>query len=65
VAWSIPVDFTGQGFLIEHRKLGVGVFAHDAVAENNQAAEIVALLRKGVRVAEPFFEWLADCAVRE
>src|SRR5512138_2382941 len=55
VAWSIPVDFQGQAFLIEHRKFGVGVFTHDAVAENDRAREIVTLIHKGVKAAKPFF----------
>lgn len=65
LAWSIPVDFDGKAFLIEHRKFGVGVFAHDPVAENDQAREIVNLIHKGVREAEPFFEWLANRAAQE
>jgi hypothetical protein len=64
LAWSIPVDFNGRAFLIEHRKLGVGVFTHDAVADNDEAREIVTLIQKGVKAGEPFFEWLAERAVR-
>src|SRR5205807_2299848 len=29
VAWSIPIDFKGITYVIEHRKLGLGVFAPD------------------------------------
>jgi hypothetical protein len=65
VAWSVPVDFNGRAFLIEHRKFGVGVFAHDAAAEEDQARQIVALIKKGVRVAAPFFEWLATEAIQK
>lgn len=65
LAWSVPIDFNGQAFLIEHRKFGVGVFAHNAAAEEPQAQQIVALIKKGVKVAEPFFEWLADRAVHD
>jgi hypothetical protein len=41
------------------------VFAHAAAAVEPQAREITALIKKGVKVAEPFFEWLADRAIRE
>lgn len=65
VAWSVPIDFNGRVFLVEHRKLGVGVFARDPHSEEPQAREIVSLIKKGVRVSEPFFEWLAERAMRE
>jgi hypothetical protein len=65
VAWSVPIDFNGKAFLIEHRKFGVGVFAHDAAAEEAAAREIVIRIQKGVKAAEPFFAWLAERAVQE
>src|ERR1043166_6251800 len=40
VAWSIPIDICGRAFLIEYRKFGVGVFAHNPVDEEAQAREI-------------------------
>lgn len=61
----MPVGFNGEAFLIEHRKFGAGVFARDAEADNDKAAEIVKLIHKGVKAAEPFFEGLADRAVHE
>lgn len=61
----MPIDLNATAYLIEHRKFGVGVFAHDAKAEEKQAEQIVALIKKGVKVAEPFFEWLAEKAVSE
>jgi hypothetical protein len=63
LAWSIPVELNGRAFLIEHRKFGVGVFAHDPKLEENDAKEIVSRIQKAVRVAEPFFDWLAETAV--
>ena len=65
VAWSVPIDYEGRAYLIEHRKMGLGIFAHDALAEEQQAGTIAALIKKGVREAEPYFEWLADQAVAE
>lgn len=47
-------------FLIEHRKSGVGVFAHDAKNQEGEAKEIVVKLHKGVKLARPYFEWLAQ-----
>jgi hypothetical protein len=63
VAWSVPIEFKGKLFAIEHRKFGIGVFAQDASKEEEQAREIVQLIKKGVKTAEPFFEWLAEQAV--
>lgn len=62
--WSVPIDFNGKAFLIEHRKRGVGVFAHDACREEDQACKIVTLIKMGVKAAQPFFEWLAKRAIQ-
>ena len=64
VAWSVPIDFNGTAFVIEHRKMGIGVFASDPEQMESQAREIVIRIRKGVKVAQPFFEWLAEEAVK-
>lgn len=64
VAWSVPIDFDGRAFLIEHRKFGVGVFAHDAAGEAAAAQQIVLRIKKGVRAAEPFFDWIAEKALQ-
>lgn len=65
ISWSVPIDFNGRAFLIEHRKMGIGIFAHDASAEEDAARQIVTLISKGVKAAQPFFEWLAGQAVKE
>lgn len=65
VAWSIPIDFNGKAFLIEHRKFGVGVFLQDPVIDEPACKDIVSLIKKGIETAEPFFIWLADQAVKE
>jgi hypothetical protein len=62
LAWSIPIDFDGRAFLIEHRKFGVGVFIQDDDDQTN-ARQIAVLLRKGVRCARPYFKWKAEEAV--
>lgn len=63
ISWSIPIEFKGDAFLIEHRKFGVGIFAHDLPTQEPQAAEISSRLSAAAKVAEPFFDWLADEAV--
>lgn len=64
VAWSVPVDFQGRAFLIEHRKFGLGVFAPESAENETAAAEIVRLIRSAVKIAEPYFDWRAEEAVR-
>lgn len=62
VSWSIPIDYEGTAFLIEHRKFGCGVFAADLPAQEVQAAEIVKRVNKAVKLAEPYFDWRAKMA---
>ena len=63
VAWSVPVDFEGKAFWIEHRKLSVGVFAENIPDDEAAAAEIVRLIQNGVKAAQPYFNQLASDAV--
>lgn len=65
IAWSVPIDFEGRSFLIEYRKLGLGVFVDDPDREEASAQRIVSLIRKGVKVAEPYFELIADRAAQD
>ncbi len=60
LAWSFPIDFNGEAFLIEYRKMGLGVFAKDAVVQNDDAGQIVSLIKRAVRIAKPYFELLAN-----
>ncbi len=63
LAWSVPIDFRGKAFLIEHRKFGVGIFIQDD--EDKEDAEAIALLlKRAVRAAKPFFKWKADDAIK-
>ncbi len=62
LAWSIPIDFEGKAFLIEHRKFGVGIFVQDEI-DQISANSIANLIRKCVRLAQPYFRWKADNAV--
>ena len=51
--------------MIEHRKLGLGVFAPNGSDGENAAKEVVRLVRRGVRAAQPYFEWRAQQAVND
>ncbi|HHV7524975.1 TPA: hypothetical protein ACUNF5_006521 [Burkholderia orbicola] len=60
VAWSVPVEYKGQTYLIEHRKMGLGIFADDVENKEDDIREIVIRIQKAIKVATPYFEWLAD-----
>ena len=62
LAYSIPVDFNGTAYLIEHRKFGLGLFAADPETQEGDATGIVDLIRKAVKAARPYFEHLANDA---
>lgn len=63
VAWSIPIVYKGKVFAIEHRKMGLGIFARNLATDEPEAREILVLIKRAIRVAEPFFEWMAEEAV--
>ena len=65
VAWTIPVEIEGQRLIIEHRKLGLGIFTPNGSDGEKAAMEVVRLVRKGVRAAQPYFEWRAQQAVND
>lgn len=65
ISWSVPIDYEGVAFLIEHRKMGLGVFAHDAKYHEEDAGEIVKRIHKAVKIARPYFEWKASEAAKQ
>ena len=65
VAWSVPIDFGGKAYLIEHRKFGIGIFVQDPEIDEPACEEIVKLINQGVKTAKPFFVRLAEQAVSE
>lgn len=65
ISWSVPIDYEGVAFLIEHRKMGLGVFAHDAKSHEEDAGEIVKRIHKAVKIARPYFEWKASEAAKQ
>ncbi|MET3823891.1 hypothetical protein ACVK00_006877 [Burkholderia sp. PvR073] len=63
VAWSVPVEYNGVTYLIDHRKMGLGIFAEKVEEKEEAIREIVIRIQKAVKSAEPFYEWLADQAL--
>ena len=63
VSWSVPLEFEGEAFLVEHRKLGLGLFARDPATQEGDAKQIAIRIQKAVKAARPFFDWLASQAV--
>jgi hypothetical protein len=63
VSWSIPINYNGKAFVVEHRKFGLGVFAYDVKRDENEAKEITQSIQKAVKVAKPYYEWVASEAV--
>jgi hypothetical protein len=73
-AWSVPVRYQGRLYVIEHRKMGLGVFAPTfgtnisssgaATPEaESDAKEIAKLVRDACAAAEPYYNWRARTAV--
>lgn len=62
VAWAVPIDFKGKAFTIEYRKMGVGIFVENPDLYEDDAKEIVILIKKGIKAAQPYFEWIAEQA---
>ena len=62
-AWSIPIDYNGRLFLIEYRKMGLGLFGYDVIKEEKQAEEILSIINKASKKAEPYFNFIAQLKV--
>lgn len=73
VAWAVPIRYKGKFYGIEYRKMGLGIFAPNpdpnawtstAPSEDAErdAREISEIIKKGVSVADPYFEWRAQQA---
>lgn len=65
VAWSIPLDFRGTLFTLEHRKMGLGLFHPEPDRVVADSTEIVNRIHKATKAAQPFFDWLADTQVAQ
>lgn len=64
IAWSVPVDYSGIAYLVEHRKFGLGIFAREGEEHESDSKRIVGLIHSGVAAARPFFKWMAENAVQ-
>ncbi len=75
-AWTVPVRYQGRLYGIEHRKMGLGVFAPSlnpkarmsgspTEEQEVDAKEVAALITKAVAVATPYFEWRAEQAASD
>lgn len=65
VAWSFPIDYKGKIFVIEYRKMGVGVFVQDLEKDESDAEEIVKKLNGAIKSATPFYDYIAEEAVKK
>lgn len=65
VAWSVPIDYNGTAFLLEHRKMGMGLFASDKKNQEADCQEIAKKIKKAVKAAQPYFEWVANEAAKQ
>ncbi|NLO72258.1 MAG: hypothetical protein GX102_15210 [Porphyromonadaceae bacterium] len=65
IAWSFPIDYNGRAFFIEYRKLGVGVFVQDKSKDENEAEEIVKKINGAIKSIRPFYDHLAEEAVKK
>lgn len=65
VAWSVPIDYNGTAYLLEHRKMGMGLFASDKKNQEGECRDIVKKINKAVKVAQPYFEWVANEAAKQ
>ena len=65
VAWSVPIDYNGEAYLLEHRKMGMGLFAADKENQEGECREIVKKIKKAAIAAQPYFEWYANEAAKQ
>ena len=65
VAWTIPLDFRGTLFTLEHRKMGLGLFHPEPDRVVADSTEIVNRIHKATKAAQAFFDWLADTQVAQ
>jgi len=64
VSWSVPIDYNGTAYLLEHRKFGMGLFASEKENQESECKEIVRKISKAVKAAQLYFEWVANEAAK-
>ena len=62
-AWSVPIEYKGDIYAIEHKKFGLGLFTFPG--NEQECEEIVKLITKGVNKAKTYFEYRASKAIAE
>lgn len=65
ISWSIPIDYKGKVYLIEHRKMGLGIFVENPDLEEANVQEISVLINKAIKKAKPFFEHLVLESIKQ
>lgn len=65
LAWSFPVDYNGRAFLIEYRKMGLGIFIEDEIADEAPAKIIAQKITGAVKKINPFYNYIAQKAVED
>ncbi|WP_228057869.1 hypothetical protein [Enterobacter asburiae] len=58
-SWSVPIDYNGTVYLLEHRKFGMGLFATNQDVQENNCKEIVKKITNAIKTAQPYFEFIA------
>ncbi len=64
VAWSFPLDFNGETFFIEHRKMGLGIFVAKKERDEEDSERICRLILRAVSMAKRFYVFVAENAIK-
>ena len=64
IAWSIPIDYKGKAYLIEHRKFGVCLLANNPSKEQKEIKEILENINDAIIVAQPYFKYIAKKSIQ-
>ena len=62
VSWTIPLEYEGVIFSIEHRKFGVGAFC-EAHLPKEILSHIQRRINTSAKMARPFLDWIASQAI--
>lgn len=65
ISWSVPIDYNGTAYLLEHRKFGLGLFAANKENQESECLEITKKIKKAIKIAQPYFEWIASEAAKK
>ena len=60
VNYSIPIEFNNVIYLVEHRKLGLGLLTDNPEMLEDDATTIANLICKAVKIAQPYFKHRAN-----